>query len=335
MADAGILKNMNVDTIRSLLHKHSTMSKSEIARITGLSFPTVSRAVEDLISSGELIEKGHENSTGGRRAQIYSINPLFSVSLLLRLEGYELHWSINDLGCNCLDSGILPCKNRILHIIDTLIGRVQARYPQLGAIVIGVSGIVNQGIVTSFLGYEELRGVNLLAHFYNKFKIATAVENDIKTAAAGYWAHHENSSFSITVCIYLGQNGIGASTIMNGTVWRGASEFAGELHYLPISDNNLDYAKYGFNGVDMVDYYGKIIRSYAALVNPSRIVLYENAYISEKIDDIRRNCSMNLPVNSIPQIELSSQFIEDYEKGLASIANSLQTQSKNNRNFIR
>jgi len=91
-------------------------------------------------------------------------------------------------------------------------------------------------------------------------------------ASKGYCARCKELPQS-TVCIYLGRSGIGAGISIGVNVWQGASEFAGELHYLPINEN-LEYAVILFKGVDMVIYYGKIIRSYAALLNPERVVLY-------------------------------------------------------------
>lgn len=320
MADAGAIKNMNMDAVRRVLYQRGNLSKRELAYETGLSFPTVSRTVEMLIHTGELLEKGLDNSTGGRCAKVYSINPLYSVSLAMRIEGRELSWFVSNLTGEKVDFGAEQCETELLQTMDRLIESVQMRYPQLGAIVIGVAGIVHHGTVIVLSDCEELWGVNLPMHFHDKFKLPAEVTNDMKAAAAGYWSRHQDQPSVATVCIYLGKNGIGSGIVINGKVWHGASEFAGEVLYLPILENNKEHVNNGFSEINMVDYYGKIIQSYAALLNPDRIVLYDNPYIRGRIDDIRRFCAKNLPTNSIPQIEISHEFIQDYEHGLTTIS---------------
>ncbi len=321
MADAGEIKNINTQAVRRVIQQKGIISKNELARETGLSFPTVSRTIEQLVASGELEQRGISNSTGGRSAQLYAINPVFTVSLLLRLEANKLNWFVSDLLGSKLESGLELCSDGILQTIDMLIMRVQVRYPQLKAIAVGLAATVHRGAVTECFTHPELRGVNLSQHIMDISKLPCTVEGDMHVVSTGYWANCSHSPKAVA-CIYLGEGGIGSGTVIEGSAWHGASEFAGELHYLPIEDN-LKYAQTHFAGVNMAEYYSKIIRSYAVLLNPDRVILYENALIKGKADEIRRICAHNLPAQAIPQIEISNKFDEDYEKGLYVLAGRL------------
>lgn len=73
------VKQLNKEHIRAYMGKHTSASKSQIARELGLSFPTVGRLIDELCSDGELTEQGAGSSTGGRCACIYELNPLFSL----------------------------------------------------------------------------------------------------------------------------------------------------------------------------------------------------------------------------------------------------------------
>mgnify|MGYP005937638003 CR=1 FL=1 len=53
MADAGRLKQVNMTLIREAMRGGGEHSKNELARRTGLSFPTVSRIVDDLVEADE------------------------------------------------------------------------------------------------------------------------------------------------------------------------------------------------------------------------------------------------------------------------------------------
>ncbi len=324
MADAGEIKNMNTKAVRRIMQQKGIISKNKLARETGLSFPTISRTIEQLVAAGELEQRGTSNSTGGRSAQLFAINPVFMVSLLLRLEAKKLNWSVSDLLGRSLESGLELCSEGVLQTIDTLIMRVQVRYPQLKAIAVGLAATVHYGTVTECFTHAELRGVNLSLHVMDISKLPCSVEGDMHVVSTGYWANCNHSPKAVA-CIYLGEGGIGSGIVIEGNAWHGASEFAGELHYLPIEDN-LKYARTHFSGVNIADYYGKIIRSYAALLNPDRVILYENDLIKGKADEIRRICANNLPAQAIPQIEISNSFDEDYEKGLYALAGRLLEQ---------
>ena len=108
--------------------------------------------------------------------------------------------------------------------------------------------------------------------------------------------------------------------IIGGHVWKGSSNFAGELDYLPIYDNNIKCYTSDFEGINMVEYYGKIVQSYIALINPNLIVIYNNSYISDKLAEIKNYCKNIIPEEVMPNIIISNEFIKDYEYGLSKMA---------------
>lgn len=188
MADAGELKTINTSVIRHTLKAKGTMTKNALARETGLSFPTISRAVDSLLSAGELSEKGVGTSTGGRCAQLYAINPLYRVIMSLYLEAEDLHWFVSDLSGKSVEQGKEFCAAEILKTIDTLIWRIQVRYPQLGAITMGLAGNVCEGIIQQSFGYSELWGVNLSTYLHDISGLPCAVEGDMQIVSTGFWA---------------------------------------------------------------------------------------------------------------------------------------------------
>lgn len=321
MATAGELKRINRSVIRQTICSKGTMSKNELAKETGLSFPTISRAVDSLVSTGELLEKGIGNSTGGRCARLYAVNPLFRVILSFSLETDEIQWFVSDLAENCVEQGKELCSADVLENIGTLILRIQARYPQLGAVAMGIASIVRDGVVMESFGYNELRGVNLSAYLHHISGLPSVAEEDMKIVATGFWARCGPPN-KAPVCIYLGKMGIGGCVVLNGHPWHGTSSFAGEIYYLPI-EHSMEYEKTHFKDADLVDYYARVIRSYIALLNPDRIVLYQNKLINDKIDAIRKESEKDLPPPAVPSIELSYGFEEDYRKGLFVFGNRL------------
>lgn len=323
MANSGTIKSINIKSVLKTLSEHESITKSDIAKYTGLSFPTVSTVIEHLIYKNEVNEVGVEDSIGGRCAKKYSLNPMYVVSLLLYLEGNKLNWIVSDFCRNKIASGNLNCKDRILEEMDEIIYSIKSSYSQLASIVIGVASNVNNGKIMSHIEYKELQGVNITELFEEKYGIPVIIENDMNIAIRGYWDRHSSNDIEVVVNIYIGDNGMGASMIINGKVLKGKSNFAGELHYLPICDDNIKYAKEGFGESDIVEYYGKVIQSYVSLINPNLIVLYNNVYIKGKLEDIKNYCKVRIPEEAMAKIILSDEFKEDYEFGLSMMASEL------------
>ena len=323
MANSGTIKSINIKSVLKTLSEHESITKSDIAKYTGLSFPTVSTVIEHLIYKNEVNEVGVEDSIGGRCAKKYSLNPMYVVSLLLYLEGNKLNWIVSDFCRNKIASGNLNCKDRILEEMDEIIYSIKSSYSQLASIVIGIASNVNNGKIMSHIEYKELQGINITERFEEKYGIPVIIENDMNVAVRGYWDRHSSNDIEVVVNIYIGDNGMGASMIINGKVLKGKSNFAGELHYLPICDDNIKYAKEGFGESDIVEYYGKVIQSYVSLINPNLIVLYNNVYIKGKLEDIKNYCKVRIPEEAMAKIILSDEFKEDYEFGLSMMASEL------------
>ena len=207
--------------------------------------------------------------------------------------------------------------------MDEIIYSIKSSYSQLASIVIGVASNVNNGKIMSHIEYKELQGINITERFEEKYGIPVIIENDMNVAVRGYWDRHSSNDIEVVVNIYIGDNGMGASMIINGKVLKGKSNFAGELHYLPICDDNIKYAKEGFGESDIVEYYGKVIQSYVSLINPNLIVLYNNVYIKGKLEDIKNYCKVRIPEEAMAKIILSDEFKEDYEFGLSMMASEL------------
>ncbi|MBU3133124.1 ROK family protein [Clostridium gasigenes] len=323
MANSGTIKNININNIRKVLENNKSMSKSDIVTYTGLSFPTVSKTIEYLVELGELIDVGLNNSSGGRCAKKYSLNPMYVVSLSLYLEGFQICWFLNDFCSNRLESGNLNYEGMILQGIEKVISSIRLRYCQLSSIMIGIASNVNGGKIISHIDYKELEDIDIINYFKKIYGLPISIENDMKVAARGYWARHENKNIQAVASIYMGKSGMGSNMVINGKVWSGTSNFAGELYYLPISDDNEKYPMSGFDGIDIVEYYGKIIQSYIVLINPNLIVLYSNSYIIDKLEQIELYCKSRIPKEAMPNIKISDEFTEDYEYGLSKMANEL------------
>lgn len=138
-ADATGLRRINTELVRNALRQGGTKSKNDLARETGLSFPTVSRTVDALVQLGELREAGaRRHRPGGRCAQRYARDPRFRVMLCARLEGRQLSYEVRDLDGAVLERTELPHEGTVLQMLDKMAAQVREAYPNLGGAALGV-----------------------------------------------------------------------------------------------------------------------------------------------------------------------------------------------------
>ena len=324
MADTGKLKRENTALLRQAMQRGAA-GKNDLARLTHLSFPTVSRILDEMVDRGEAREAGTAASTGGRCAMQYELDPQYRLFLCLRLEQDALQWFLCDLDGTPLERELQTCSGNVRDLLDTLLMRVRARYPRLSSVVLGFAGTVHDGIVMDCFGNEKLRGVSLSTYLQDKTGLPCVAARDMQVVAAGYAAQYTPAPRA-AVCIYIGKMGAGAGIVLDGKVWGGAAGFAGELHYLPI-EHNMEYAQNRFAGADMADYFTKVICGYAALLNPDRVVLYADPRLTDQVERIRENCAQALPEQALPQIELSQAFEQDYTRGLFAFARELMEET--------
>ncbi|MHC4518844.1 MAG: winged helix-turn-helix domain-containing protein [Planctomycetota bacterium] len=83
-ADYAYVRRLNQIKILNLIRERKSISRAEIAKVTGLSPPTVTRAVCELIKPRRLaIEVGEGKSQGGRPPVLIRFNGECGSSILL------------------------------------------------------------------------------------------------------------------------------------------------------------------------------------------------------------------------------------------------------------
>ena len=129
-------------------------------------------------------------------------------------------------------------------MLSYIIGRtkdLQTKYDICG-IAVSTAGVVDvkTGSIIhggdNFPGYAGTRLKEILSE---KSGLPCTVENDVNCAALGEWwlgaAKGKNSAFCITV-----GTGIGGCLLIDGKVWHGVSQSAGELGYMQINGETLE-----------------------------------------------------------------------------------------------
>lgn len=300
--------------IRTTLLQMSSATKVELSEQLDVSFPTISKFILEMKATGEILELGLDESSGGRRAKRYSVNPDYAYGFAVFLERNELYFTVFDCFGEVKEKGKVPSilKDDGLRALTKCIERNLTKYTNIQSISIGIPGAVKNGTVFFIPDYEELQHVNVKEYVEDRFSIPVVVENDMNAAIIGYSSQHriENS-----VYLYLGQNGPGAGIMVNGDVIRGNTFFSGEVSFVPQYEEQNFYEALSDKKVDAIS---RLVASLTAIMNPHTIIFTDEEVDKEILHQIREYSTKYVPVQHIPHMQISN-LEKDYLDGLQRI----------------
>lgn len=249
-----MIKLLNKDVIEGIIKMNGPITKPEIAKQSGLSLVTVNKTVEELIFDNKVKMTGVHESTGGRRAQYFEINDeLYYVIGLYYTESTYVGVISNTIGdiiyqekfsvrADSYDNIMEDTYSAIDNLLEQCLGR------EVVAIGLGVPGVVNDGVVTNIPNIPSWEGLNISQIIEKRYNIRTILENDINLAAIGVYYSDYCDKVNHLVLLYFGQ-GIGSGLILNKELFKGSTNFAGELGFIPSNYSmKKDNAPTKYNG---------------------------------------------------------------------------------------
>lgn len=234
----------NKALILSAIYAHAAISRVEVARITGLSRPTVSELTQKLIDDG-LVEEGGlqaRRSRAGKRPTLLTLNPNAYQLILVDIGDSRIIGALADLRGEIQHRrtiSISQIRGAALYpvILDLIGGLVDCAERPLLGIGVGTPGVVDFQDGTIQEAYHlGWRDVPLQALLAERFDLPIYLNNDSNAAALGEFRFGQQPSSDL-VAIMLGV-GIGSGVLVGGQVVAGSGFAAGEIGHTPI--NGLD-----------------------------------------------------------------------------------------------
>ena len=108
---------------------------------------------------------------------------------------------------------------------------------QISGVGVGLPGLVDyeKGIVRFLPNIPGWRGVHLKSILQKKVRLPVFVDNDVKIIALAESKFGAGRGVKNLVCLTLG-TGVGAALILNGQLYRGQDNAAGELGHIPLNE---------------------------------------------------------------------------------------------------
>jgi predicted NBD/HSP70 family sugar kinase len=239
-----LLRAINERTILGFIRETGPVSRSQIARDSGLSKPTVSQALGSLERARLVREAGRSSGGKGPTATLYELNP-------------RAGWVVGiDVGRSFVRAAIADMRGDIVARRDER-ARVKSAgtlITQIGEIAHGLAseaGIGWRQVTFAAVGspgvFEPSRDVVMLAHNlpgWGRHGLVEAVrarlgtniafENDVNLATVGERWRGLGKGVENFVYLHVG-TGVGMGLVLNGELYRGSHGVAGEAGYLPLA----------------------------------------------------------------------------------------------------
>lgn len=235
--------------LKSLIIKNLYFDKglscAELSELLDKSLPSISKAINELIEDGLVIEDGYARSSGGRRPLVYSIKADALYMLTVAMDQFSTRIQLIDLLNNPIGDMMifeLPLWDNpgalaelIIHL-NEYIDNTGIQRDRFAGIGIGMPGFIN---VNEGINYTHLAtdGQSLTQLLTIETGIPTYIDNDSSLIALAEQKFGIAKSRKDVMVINLGW-GIGLGMILNDDIYRGNNGFAGEFSHIPISDSN-------------------------------------------------------------------------------------------------
>lgn len=238
-----VLRSMNGRIVLERIAGDGPISRAELARVCGLSKPTVSSALTDFVASKAVREVGQTSGRQGRSATLYALEPKAGSVLAVDVGRGRIRAAVADLTGTVLARAEAPSRGRTS---GALIGQasrlahdvlVAAGVPGAGVrrTVVGTPGVVRAdrdqlALAHNLPGWARPGVVDALQQALG---MDVVVENDVNLAAVGERERGHGRGVRDFVFVSVG-TGVGMGIVLDGRLHRGASGAAGEIGYLPV-----------------------------------------------------------------------------------------------------
>ena len=240
-----LIRAMNEQLLLSHIRQLGVCSRADLARLSGLSKPTVSLALANVERSGLVRTAGQRTGVPGRSAVLYEIRPDAGYVLGLDIGHEYLRGAIADLTgeirakseARSPSGSVSNRVGELIKLADGICAAADVGRSDVTQTVLGSPGVYDPSrdaiALTGGLAGWDKRAV--LARLRAAFGPNFVVENDTDAAALAEREHGHGREFASFAFVSIG-SGIGMGLVLGGQLHRGAHGVAGEIAFLPITD---------------------------------------------------------------------------------------------------
>lgn len=237
------LREVNRLRIVDALRLSGTASRSDLARVTGLSRTTVASLLSDLLDRGFVVEEGEEGHRGrGRPAALLRLDASAGAALGIDFGHTHLRVAVADLSSAVLaetsaeldvDLEAGPALDAAVRLAHDVLAEAGVPIELVVGAGMGLPGPIDRrtGTVGSSVilpGWQGLKAADELA---GRLGVPVEVDNDANLGALA--EHFFGAGRDTSALLYVKiASGIGAGLVLDGRLYHGATGVAGEIGHV-------------------------------------------------------------------------------------------------------
>ncbi len=240
------MKSLNKSVILNKILNDGPISRAQIAKDTKLTPPTVGSIVKELIEQDIVKESVQGTSQGGRKPTMLIINHLGFYIIGVDAGPTEVECILTDLSgeITAIQSTEITTpisKESFLVTMKKSIGSLLETNTNIEDKIIGI-GVAMHGVVdveegiALFAPNLDLRDIPIKRELEAAFNYPVKVENDARALAIGEVWFGKGKGFGSMIAVNIG-NGVGAGITINGKLYHGESNIAGEIGHMTVDLN--------------------------------------------------------------------------------------------------
>ncbi len=240
-----MLRRLNERSLFAVLLAEGRLTRVALQRHTGLSLPTITRALGNLQAAGLVADVGTVSMGRGPAAAVYEVRPRDGgVAAAIALTGDQLSVSLmSTAGKSLACEQTAPDRSApgdvlvrdVRHLLRAALRSARIDRIHVSHTVVAVPAVVDSDghlatAIPSSLPELDQRSVDAIRRLAGR---SSSVDNDVNLAALG--EHHAGAARGIDDVVYISLgSGIGTGVILGGALYRGSHGAAGEVAHMPV-----------------------------------------------------------------------------------------------------
>ena len=239
-----LMKQLNVSAVLKVIRDNGSLSRADVAKITGLTPASVTNITKMLIEDEYLVECKVGQSSGGRPPIMLELNPNARCVIGLSIGVGMIDVVITNLSAEIILKKSIEINEErydydfvfkeLVKLINEVIECSKIEKEKILGAGVALHGIVNartgMSIYSPYYGWKE---INIKEALENELNLGVYVDNDVRAMALGesWFGITKDISNFVTLNI---SNGIGAGIIINNKPYYGVDFSAGEIGHIVV-----------------------------------------------------------------------------------------------------
>jgi len=247
----GVLRERNCVLVLDALRRHGLASRSDLARLTGLSRTTVGSLVADLQARGLVVEEvdGERQPGRGRPPVFLRLDRSAGVAVGIDFDHDRVRVALADLSSTVLgeDCAEIDVDHSAADAIDAAVEMIEALRSdadiEAGELVgagVGLPGPIDRrtgtvGSATILPGWARKSPRDMLSE---RLGLNVEVDNDANLGALAEVSFGAGRGLTDVIYVRLG-SGVGAGLVIGGRIHHGAAGLAGEIGHVQVNPDGV------------------------------------------------------------------------------------------------